>query len=810
MARLPSPKFVAIFAAWICLTVFIRQTYFGGSTSHTAGGKRVKHGSAHGDALARDPESALRFKDIHSPKMGESVETQTDVVPDGYIPISVSVDSTEGQVQFCRLDMNRYHKNPSATPMFKDLIKVSGCHGSTLKRTITQVAEMPMVLYPTAFVFHQSRCGSTLTANILASDPENLVFSESAPPAMVALHCNGCSDDERVDMLRKIVKAMGNSRRHKRLFFKFQSANTPFMDLYKKAFPDVPWIYLFREPLEIMASHLPPTSVSGHRAAPCLRSKHHPPADLVKMLSATAASVSDEEYCAAHLNYLNHNALESLKNGLGLAVQYESLPGVLLDTVFPKHFDYHPSPAVKALMMEQASHYSKGRGKKSELVWEADAKRKQEQASDALKRWSNALMKPGYNALVAMAKEPVVQRHRRAGPHPVQSDNEKLKESAEQARLRMDLMHHQLAGKNPEADAQHAAKAVDGAATEQLAFHGEGVVNGSYVPLVIRLKQKGVDVEDLFEENHETYLPYPNLSTLEAVLTRWSPHEPDIPDIPGIAEGTLQRFDYSNLTQRAIADRLRYNEVPFMLYNVPEITEVAKKWSNDEYLISKFGDTPRRVTTSTTNHFMYFNKRRANAVKDYTPRTGMKEMRFAEWLDHAKAAEHEPLHSPHYYLQLNSVGPNKWIQDDITGFQAKRGFFIADQHQNRGINCRFGARGIIAEAHYDGGRNFVAMLRGAKRYVLLPPSECELLYLYPKGHPEGRHAKGDWAHLDLDTYPKLRNAKATEVVVRAGEVLYIPSYWFHYIISTGVSAQCNTRSGNANRGRKIIEQCGFY
>jgi hypothetical protein len=32
-----------------------------------------------------------------------------------------------------------------------------------------------------------------------------------------------------------------------------------------------------------------------------------------------------------------------------------------------------------------------------------------------------------------------------------------------------------------------------------------------------------------------------------------------------------------------------------------------------------------------------------------------------------------------------------------------------------GINCRFGMRGVIAEAHYDGRRNFVAMIRGRKR-----------------------------------------------------------------------------------------------
>ena len=37
--------------------------------------------------------------------------------------------------------------------------------------------------------------------------------------------------------------------------------------------------------------------------------------------------------------------------------------------------------------------------------------------------------------------------------------------------------------------------------------------------------------------------------------------------------------------------------------------------------------------------------------------------------------------------------------------------------------------GVIAEAHYDGGRNFIAMLGGAKRYLLLPPSDCQKLYV---------------------------------------------------------------------------------
>jgi hypothetical protein len=43
-----------------------------------------------------------------------------------------------------------------------------------------------------------------------------------------------------------------------------------------------------------------------------------------------------------------------------------------------------------------------------------------------------------------------------------------------------------------------------------------------------------------------------------------------------------------------------------------------------------------------------------------------------------------------------------------------------------------------------------------------------------------------------------------------GDILYIPSYWFHYIISQDTSIQCNGRSGNTEIGREHITACGFY
>ncbi len=45
-------------------------------------------------------------------------------------------------------------------------------------------------------------------------------------------------------------------------------------------------------------------------------------------------------------------------------------------------------------------------------------------------------------------------------------------------------------------------------------------------------------------------------------------------------------------------------------------------------------------------------------------------------------------------------------------------------HRCQGIHCRFGMTSIIAESHFDGGRNFIAMVRGKKRYVLNAPDQC--------------------------------------------------------------------------------------
>jgi hypothetical protein len=110
----------------------------------------------------------------------------------------------------------------------------------------------------------------------------------------------------------------------------------------------------------------------------------------------------------------------------------------------------------------------------------------------------------------------------------------------------------------------------------------------------------------------------------------------------------------------------------------------------------------------------------------------------------------------------------------------------------------------------------VAMMTGAKRYILSPPRECSKLGVVTnEGSAIFRHSVlnfGHLSHMDRTDMPDVErkwlerasSAMAVSTVLKAGEVLYIPSNWFHYITSLQKSAQCNVRSGVDRDGDKIF------
>lgn len=190
-------------------------------------------------------------------------------------PIDPTIVSCDLLVGF-----QQYAAAPYDYPKFRDIVTASKCNQKNQRKQKLSalLQEAPtIVVAPTAFLFHESRVGSTLVSNMLAANSRSLVFSESKPPVDALFHCPKCStDQERGELFRSVVHLMGSSATtHDYLFFKFQSIVSQKMSIILSVFPDVPWVFIYRSPVQTLMSHLDP-SKSGNHKPPCLKSKKRP------------------------------------------------------------------------------------------------------------------------------------------------------------------------------------------------------------------------------------------------------------------------------------------------------------------------------------------------------------------------------------------------------------------------------------------------------------------------------------------------------------------------------------------------------
>lgn len=113
-------------------------------------------------------------------------------------------------------------------------------------------------LAPTAFIFHTSRCGSTLLSQLFASLPSCIVLSE--PPIIdsyLSLYHAQPGQNGAEKTLRQLVGALGQRRfaEERHFFIKLDSWHIKSLPLFRKAFPDTPFIFMYRKPEEVVASH---------------------------------------------------------------------------------------------------------------------------------------------------------------------------------------------------------------------------------------------------------------------------------------------------------------------------------------------------------------------------------------------------------------------------------------------------------------------------------------------------------------------------------------------------------------------------
>ena len=243
------------------------------------------------------------------------------------------------------------------------------------------------------FIFHMSRCGSTLLSQMLAAAPANIVISE-APPIDDILRGHfrnpGITEEQRVQWLQWLVSVLGWRRNlaEKNVFIKFDSWHVMFLPLIQRAFPGVPWIFLYREPLEVMASA---KKQLGAQMIPGVLQ----PA-LFGWDAAAVGQIQLFEYVARVLARLCEAAQVQAQAGNGKLVNYRQLP----TAVWPALMDYWQvkfSADETARMLGAAQLNAKN----PFLPFEPDSQAKRDSASPELRALTQQWLDGVYQQLEA-------------------------------------------------------------------------------------------------------------------------------------------------------------------------------------------------------------------------------------------------------------------------------------------------------------------------------------------------------------------------------------------------------------------------
>lgn len=237
---------------------------------------------------------------------------------------------------------------------------------------------------PDAFIFHISRCGSTLIAKALARVDHNIVINQGSPlqHGFWAQVTNGFrhpleATDENITAFRTIIRAMARRRREVQssAIVKFVSWNTLCIDFIKQAFPDVPSLFMYRDPVEVIASVI-------QRPTPALLAKGNRLGALISGGPAkNPVGETDIQYLARCTANYFRAALVSADNKDLKLVNYRSISPETFEDILNRGLDLHPSRIELETMKKQFRFHSKDDGNATEF--RSDGLQKASLLSDA-------------------------------------------------------------------------------------------------------------------------------------------------------------------------------------------------------------------------------------------------------------------------------------------------------------------------------------------------------------------------------------------------------------------------------------------
>ena len=315
-----------------------------------------------------------------------------------YFPVDAVIRDGKPQIEWLKIPDVNFRE-----PFFHqtvDRARESNDSSFTDLDVLLQVANATPAVSPSGFIFHTSRCGSTLVANACRALDSTRVITEA--PVVDKLISRLFTDAKPgstkevvyLSLIRAATQSLARDLKEgSRYFVKFACTSILQIQALRRTWANVPFLILFRDPIEVTVSNL--------RNRPEWMSVDSNPAAAAAIIGVEVDQLSgmtDDEFCARALGRY-YSAAESLAGDHKTQlVDYSELSAERLMQILA-WFGAAPSPNEAAAVERSLISYSKD----SARSFRPDTAEKRAAASprviEAVEKWAV----PIYERLVRQA-----------------------------------------------------------------------------------------------------------------------------------------------------------------------------------------------------------------------------------------------------------------------------------------------------------------------------------------------------------------------------------------------------------------------
>jgi hypothetical protein len=318
-------------------------------------------------------------------------------------PVQIVADSVSGDLHLVWRDFGDL---PMADLFFKATVDAASALDGRAElfqtdwQVLNHLAQSPDNLPFSGAIFHMARTGSTLVSRLFGRTRLALSLSEVPVIDQALFQAAARPGEEGNALLRGVVAAFSRPRRpsERHLVVKMTDAmpNTR-LPRFRTAFPEVPWVFIYRDPVEVMVSMMrgPTGNIRNW-----FRNRAQV-ADRLGMPVLRDPAMWPEEFIARTLRRFCAKAVEAARAtppGLFLAVPYTRLPEAIWETIAP-HFGIRLGEKERTIMWEEARFSAK---RADAVAFQPDSAAKYDEATPRMRALANRLVGPLIEELHAL------------------------------------------------------------------------------------------------------------------------------------------------------------------------------------------------------------------------------------------------------------------------------------------------------------------------------------------------------------------------------------------------------------------------